>query len=617
MTQLLPWRKIQMIFDTHFWPLTLLVAALATGIFVGLSAIASERTAHVKKLAGALFIIVLLLARFTMYYLTPSFQGTLGGFWPLAFLAIAPGVAAGLVFNDHRVRTYVTGISASVLILLVVPLVQNIYSTWGPGNAMRYAELANVRLATDNETVPPTDPNKMVQVSKSVAVFKGQTALTSTSQNLGSRFKINADDYVLQAVQGHRYWIAPLVFANSAEGFWGPLRGNTYTSPGYVVVDAQDPSKDATVRLDFHISLFDGGAFHQNLQRFLYQQGFDHGDMVAVKFEVDDNWRPHWIVSYARNRFEGVGGAQIDKVIVVDVGDETPKVTTYDLGKEPDWIERVMPLGMIKNYVTDYGMYNNDYARANPWTVWFGFRKDGSLSPSEYDLNYTNDSHSVWVIPMTSTNGSDHAVAGLIVYDTRKNEAVLYPKVRGFNTGNTVIETIQHAPVFLGKNLEVDQVQLYSIYGELTWMAVITNPQSIGKGFAGVALLHAHTQNASEVIFAPDMNRALGQYASQLARKHTGLGNVAQQSQAKSLSGKVIGYGIVPGTTQTPNVWTVLIEGDSRVFTITRETYAKISMVKEGDTVSINYLDLEGGTELAVSSMTCTRLDPPATHDKK
>jgi hypothetical protein len=616
MTATLPWRKIEMIFDTHFWPLTLLVAALATGIFGALSAIASERNPHVKGLAVALFVVVLLLARFTMYYLTPSFQGTLGGFWPLAFLCIAPGVLAGLLFNKQRARTGLASAGAAVLILLVVPIFQIAYSTWGPGNAMRYASLANVRIASDDESVPPTNPGKMVQVSKNVAVFKGQTALTSTSQNLGSRFKINPDDYVLQAVQGHRYWIAPIVFANSAEAFWGPLRGNTYSSPGYVVVDAQDPNKDATVRLDFHITLFDGGAFHQNLRRYLYQQGFDHGTILEVKFEVDDEWRPHWVVSYARNTFEGVGGAQIDKVIVVDVGDETPKVSTYDLGKEPEWVERVMPLGMMSEYITDYGMYNNDYARANPWTVWFGFRRDGSLQPSEQDINYTNDNHSVVVMPMTSTNTSDHAVAGLVVFDTRKNEAVLYRKVRGFNTGSTVVDTIRHAPVFLGKTLDIDQVQLYSIYGELTWVAVVTNPQSIGKGFAGVALLHAHTQNAAEVIFAPDMNRALSQYASQLARKHTGLGEVAQQAQAKTLSGTVIGFGIVPGSTQSPNVWTILVAGDSRIFTVTRDTYAKIAMVKEGDTVSVTYLELEGGTELAVSSMTCARLDPAASIKK-
>lgn len=599
-----------MIFDSHFWPLTLLVAALATGIFVGLSALAVERTTHLKKLAIGVFLTVLLLSRFTLYYFTPSFQGTLGGFWPLALLALTPAVAAALIFNEHRVRTYVWGILTPVILLLVVPLVQLGYSNWGPGNAIRYAELANIRVATSDETVPPTDPNKMVQVDKNIAIFKGQTALTSTSQNLGSRYKINADEYVLQAVRGHRYWVAPLVFANMGEGFWGPLRGETYSSPGYVVVDAQDPNKDATVRLDYHISLFADGSFHQNLQRFLYHRGFDQGDIAAVKFEVDEDWRPHWVVSYAKNKFEGVGGSQVDKVIVVDVGDETPKVSTFELGKEPEWIERVMPLSMIKDYVSDWGMYNNDYARANPWSVFWNIRKDGSLKPSEYDLNYTTDNHSVYVIPMTSANGSDHAVAGLVVYDTRKNEAVIYPKVRGFNTGTTVSETIQHAPVFLGKNLEVDQVQLYSIYGELTWMAVITNPQSIGKGFAGVALLHAHSQNASEVIFAPDMNRALGQYASQLARKNTGLGNVAQQSQSKSISGKVLGFGMVPGSTQTPNVWTILIEGDSRVFTVTRETYAKAPMVKEGDIITISYLDLEGGTELAVSSMTDTRLDP-------
>jgi hypothetical protein len=605
-----------MIFDSHFWPLALIIATIATGIFAGLSMIAAERTKHFGKLCAGTFVGVLLLTRFMMYYFTPEFQGTLGGFWPLIFLAVAPAVVLGLAFNEHHVRTFVWSIGASVLLLIAIPLTQIGYSTWGPGNGQRFAGLANVRVAAANETVPPTDPNKMVQVSKNVAVFKGQTALTSTSQNLGSRFKIDPDGYVLQAVHGHRYWIAPLIFANSSEDFWGPLRGETFESPGYVVVDAQDPNKDATVRLDFHITLFENGSFHQNLHRYLYQMGFDKGEMVEKKFEVDDDWHPHWIVSYALNQFEGVGGLKIEKVIVVDVSDPTPKVSTYDLGKEPEWIERAMPLSLISGYVTSYGYYDNDYARQNPWSVWFGFRKDGSLKPSEFDLNYTTDSHSAWVIPMTSINASDHAVAGLVVYDTRKNEAVIYQGVRGFNTGNTVQETIQHAPVFLGKNLEVDQVQLYSIYGELTWMAVITSPQSTGKGFAGVALLHAHTQNASEVIFAPDMNRALGQYASQLAHKRSGTGHISQAAEAKKLSGKVIGYGIVPGSMQQPNVWTLLIEGDTRVFTVTRDTYAKISMVKEGDTVAISYLDLEGGNELAVSAMECTRLEQKTAVEK-
>jgi len=614
-----------MIFSTEFWPFALLWATMAAVVGAYLAFQSGDRTVNEgyrseKKISskraamwsgGITFVVSLLLVRTLMYYIQPSFQGTWFGYFPVILTAMTPAFVLGMIFGGHaNKRGWIVTIAAAVVFFSVAG-VHKVYSTWGPGNAQRYAALANIRTATADETIPPTDPNKMVQVDKNVAAFKGQTALTSTSQNLGSRFKIDSDSYVLQAVGGHRYWIAPLIFANSADSFWGPLFGNFSTSPGYVVVDAQNPDAEAKVRLNFNMLLLKDGAFGQDLLRHLYQKhGYNDGKFVEVKFEVDDEWRPHYIVSYARNKFEGVGGLTIEKIIVIDVSTAQPKVSEYELGKEPEWVERAMPLTLIKDYVDDWGYYNNNYARENGWMVWLGLRKDESIKAAEFDQNYTTDNHSVWVIPMTSVNGTDHAVTGIVVYETTKNEAVFFPGVRGFNTGETVKETIAHAPVFLGKNLMVDQVQLYSIYGELTWVAVVTNPQGSMKGFAGIALLHAHGQNASEVVFAPNMGVALGQYRSQLARQRGGHGQINRASETKELTGTVVGYGVIPGNMQQPNTWVIQVEGDARVFSVTRDSYGKIPMVREGDRVAITYLEV-GGNELAVSSVKVERLDGP------
>lgn len=615
-----------MIFSSEFWPIALLWATMAAAVGAFLAFSGGNRvtegsyrregkTIKASSLATAsgivTFVVALLAVRFLMYYLQPSFQGTWFGYFPIILFSMVPAFAIGMLFGGHATKR---GWIATVLFVVVFfggSLGHKMYSTWGPGNAQRYAALANIRTAAANETIPPTDPNKMVQVDKNIAAFKGQTALTSTAQNLGSRFKIDPNSYVLQAVQGHRYWIAPLIFSNTADDFWGPLTGSLSESPGYVVVDAQNPDKDAWVKLDYHMTLLENGSFSQNLTRHLYQNGYNNGFFVETKFEVDDDWKPHYIVTYAKNTFEGVGGRVIDKVIVVDVSTATASVKEYALGQEPAWVERAMPLSLLQGYVEDWGYYNNDYAKQNPWYVFFGFRKDGSIKPSEYDMNYTTDSHSVWVIPMTSVNGTDHAVTGIVVYETTKNEAVFFPGVRGFNTGNTVAETIAHAPVFLGKNLSVDQVQLYSIYGELTWVAVITNPQGSMKGFAGIALLHAHGQNASEVVFAPNMGLALSQYRSQLARQQGNHGNISRSSEVKEVRGKVVGFGIVPGNMQQPNTWTIQVEGEpARIFSVTRDSYAKIQMVHEGDNVVITYIEVDGA-ELAASSVKVERLDGP------
>jgi hypothetical protein len=614
-----------MIFSSEFWPFALLWAFLAAAVGAGVAFTGGNREVNngygrdkktIKASSGAIlaggltFVVSLLAVRWLMYYGQPSFQGTWFGYFPVILFSMLPAFVFGMLFGGHHTKRGWLITVGFAVVFFGVAGVHKVYSTWGPGNAQRYAALANIRIANADEKIPPTDPNQMVQVDKNIAAFKGQTALTSTSQNLGSRYKIDPNSYVLQAVQGHRYWIAPLIFANSADDYWGPLMGNYSASPGYVVVDAQNPDRDAWVKLDFKMSLLKDGNFGQNLSRHLYQNGYNDGKFVEVKFEVDDNWQPHYIVSYAKNTFEGVGGLVIDKIIVVEVATAQPKVSEYKLGEEPAWVERAMPLTLIEGYVNDWGYYNNTYAKENGWMVWFGFRKDESIKASEYDQNYTTDNHSVWVIPMTSVSGADHAVTGIVVYETTKNEAVFFPGVRGFNTGTTVKETIGGAPVFLGKSLSVDQVQLYSIYSELTWVAVITNPQGSMKGFAGIALLNAHQQNAAEVVFAPNMGQALNQYRSQLARQRNGQGHVSRASETKELQGKIIGFGIVPGNMQQPNTWIIQVDGDARIFSVTRDSYAKIAMVKEGDNIAITYLEV-GGAELAVSGVKVERLDGP------
>jgi hypothetical protein len=270
-----------------------------------------------------------------------------------------------------------------------------------------------------------------------------------------------------------------------------------------------------------------------------------------------------------------------------------------------------MPQGLIDEYLKAWGKWNNAYAKANPWKVWWNIRKDESSQPVDYDMNYTNENHSVWVVPMSSMNNSDHAVSGVVVYETTKNEATFYPNIRGFNEGVTVQETIGNSPVLLGRSLGVENPQLFSIYGELTWVAVVTNPQSTGKGYAGIALLPAKNQKSADVVFAADMQRALGGYANLLARRgNQNMGDVNQLADNKEVTGKVIAIGVVPGSLQQANVWVFMIEGDGRTFTLGRDTYSKIPLVEKGDKVTFKYLEIAGNNELAVSSFRAERLEP-------
>ncbi len=177
------------------------------------------------------FVVALLAVRGLLYYGQPSFQGTWFGYFPSS---CSPWCRRSSSACSSGGRTTKRGWLITVgfaVVFFGVAGVHKVYSTWGPGNAQRYAALASIRAPLPKRRFRRPTPTRWCRWTRNIAAFKGQTALTSTSQNLGSRFRIDPDSYVLQAVQGHRYWITPLIFSNSADSFRGPLFGNYCLQP--------------------------------------------------------------------------------------------------------------------------------------------------------------------------------------------------------------------------------------------------------------------------------------------------------------------------------------------------------------------------------------------------
>ncbi len=588
-----------MIFDTHFWLQAIIcggIAALLAFIF------SNQRKTLTATLSG---VLALLFVRFTMYYLLPTFTGSFFGGFELILVTLVPPFVLTLLIGSEEWSNprllKVFGVAFGLL--FIVPTVQYAFNAWGSNNAQRFAGQARIRQASLSEKMPPTDPQHMVLVTSTIAAFRGQSALTSTGGNLSSKYMTDSSAYVLQCVRGHRYWIAPLEFTNTSD----QLNFSSPESPGYVVVDAEDPNQPASVKLDFHITVFADGDFGQNLKRYLYQEGYTEGYFLDPKFEVDDDWKPHWIVSYATRPFGGITGYQISKVLVVDVSQAQPKTTSYDLGKQPSWIDRVMPKELLDDYVENWGKYGGAFARDNFWSVAFGWRKDGTTMAADWDLNYTTDEHSVWVIPMTSRNSTDNGASGVLVYETSQDSDVFYTGLRGFNAGPSVSQTMFHAAGNI-KQYKVENVQLYSIYGELTWVAIYTAPQSIGSSFAGIGLMHANSQNSADVVFAQDLSTALSRYSSQLASRSGGGNTISRTVTAgKAVNGKISRIAYLPNNLTTPT-YVFMLEGDSSSYVITRDTYKLIPLVRDGDLVTFRYLE-SPGADRAVAVFGCKQID--------
>lgn len=595
-----------MFFSSEFWPISILWAAIAAGVAWALAQTSEEASSRRSTAAALVTLPISLFAvRFLLYYIQPSFQGSFFGYWPVLFCALVPAFTVGTIFAASGRAIAASALFA--LILFGVPTVQYAANAWGPGNAARHADLPKIRTAAADEKMPPTDPDRMVLVTKSIAIFKGQTAL-STESGVASRYGIDKDTYTLQYVDKHRYWIAPLQPINSGDTFWTPLFGGRATSPGYVVVDAENPGKDAWLKTGFEISLFTSQSWSMDLCRYVYQHGYNDGLLEEPIFEVDDDWQPFYTISYVKRAFGGMTGRTLEKVIAINVSKKQPVITEYPVTDHPKWIDRTVADDLVKEWATDWGMYGGAYARDNFWHVAFGIDKTGTMKPVDLELAYTKDAHNVWVVPMSSTNDGDHTVVGMLVFETGKNEGTYYPGIKGFNEPASVVETMVNARDNI-KHYPVESVQLYNIYGELTWVAIYASPQSIGKSFGGIGILHAHSQDAADVIYATDKVTALRLYATQLARKGANGESISQTSrQSKEITGKIVRIAQLPSTQLGgAPTYMFIIEGNSHTFLVTRDTYMRIPLVKEGDEVTFKYLDT-GGEETAVNAFDCKAL---------
>jgi len=596
---------MQVLFNSHFWPLALFFAALSALMTFGLAMTRETRESRSRyrdqdekpakspmsraiKVAIWCFVIDLILQRFNLYVFQPSFTGSFFGYFSPMFLAMVPAAIFGCVAAEGAKKAVLATVGAGVL-LLGWPLVQYMGSTMGAGNAKLFASIPQVTTASADATIPPTDEQHIVRVTPDMAMFSARQALSSKG-NYSTRYAIG--DMTLQAIKGHRYYAAPLVPTNFNDTFWGPLWGNNSESPGFVLVDAEHDKAPVELHDEFHITLFNGGAFGMKLSRFAYQAGYTNGSLENAAFEVDDELKPHWTLTYITPAVGNIAGSKIEKVLVIDVASAQPVLHAYNQGDAAiKWVDRVVSGDLVREYAKDWGLWGSDYALNNWFSVWAGFDKSNTMAPADgaegLMLSYTKGEHNVWVVPMTSRNSTDHGVIGVLVFETDENKATFYPGLRGFNHGGSVSQTLFGVAANGLQKYGVENLELYNIYGHLTWVAIYTKSQSNGSTFGAIGFMDAHSQEVSQVAYGTDLQTALSDYASKLASGSNGP-SVNSASQTVELQGRI--WRIAPNGTSS---WRFQLVGDNQhYFDVNVQTYPGTPLLRDGDEVTGSYLDL-------------------------
>ncbi|HLY29580.1 MAG TPA: hypothetical protein VKQ36_01005 [Ktedonobacterales bacterium] len=572
--------------------------------------------------AAQLWVLNFLVDLLILYFALPALTGPYGGWqwvlWPLLFSGVFALFGGSVLraresfaalndrLNNRTVRSFngfagarsgrpgakivdsqpgsgaVRGVRSSffagasvIAVVLLVGIVINslivVSTTWFDPNAKALANIPHLITEPASRSLPQTNVDHIVLVTQDVAAYLGQQTLASGGQNYGSAYHTETDEYTLQAVKGHLYWIAPLVFNN----VWANL--GRWQSPGYVVVDAEDPNAQAVLRTGYHLHYLPDALFNYDLLRHVYLSGYTYGNLLDPTLEVNDNWQPYFTISLSQPS-RGFTGDVVTRVLLVDP--QSGAITAYAPNNVPSWVDRVIPASLVDQYLSWWGLY----AKA-PWLNPSGA---GQQQPSTDtpELVYNQVNQPVWLEPMTSSSGSDNSSTGIVLFDTRDMTGRFYP-LTGLGVTTNVENTFQSNPSNI-RGYTVDAVQLYEIYNEPTWVCTFVQKNAYGASFQAMGIVDARHLQGANVIMATDKATALAGYAQWLADHATAGTGPVPSGKLTTIQGQVTR---ISATTESgTTVYYLLIAGQSLIFKAGLSLSPQLPLAQVGDTVRVTFL---------------------------
>ncbi len=583
---------------------------------------------RLARWATFLLVFNFLIGLAILYFAQPALTGPYGGWqwalWPLTFTSIlslfsalrvaASQINAGTPLSamarrrttgngnriidahpsaanertDHnrgKVRAGVVGVGVVIFMLLIVNPIWAISTTWFDGNAKALAHIPNVIMKPADAHLPPTDTNHIVLVSQDVAAYKGQQVLGQNGKNLGSTFHVEEDQYALQSVNHHLYWVAPLLYNN----LFTNLANND--TPGFVAIDAENPDAAPQLHVDpgDKLHYVPGALLNQDLLRHVYLSGYTNGNLLDPTLEVNDSWKAYFTISLMQPS-RGFTGDVLAKVLLVDP--QSGNITSYDPQDVPSWVDRVVPAATVSQYLSWWGQYAN--------APWFNPSGSGQQSPSgDPELVYNSVDDPVWLVPMTSSASSDTSSTGVFLFSTHKNEADFYP-LSGLGVGDSVTNAFKSNPHNI-RGYTVSSVQLYQIFGEPTWVAIFVQSANIGATFQAIGLVDARDLNGANVQMESSRDAVLADYQQWLENHNVANGG-SSQTKTISITGTV--KRIAPVTEGTNTVYYIWLEGQSAIFTANLSLSAKLPLVQPGDTITGTYLDTGNPNQTLIPLLT-------------
>lgn len=436
-------------------------------------------------------------------------------------------------------------------------------------HAQKYYGLAgNVSVGEFSEDVAAIDMTQVRRVDGRLARNLAEKRL-GEDRGLGSR--VNVGRMSIQAIDGELYWVGPLNHSKFRR--WLDNRGGT---PGYVMVSASNENDVKLVteidgrQLNLRYNM--GAYFQDKPERFIYDNGYAFTGRTDWTFEIDDSGRPFYVITEFEKTI-GFKGANAIGVIVLDV--QSGKIENYKIADAPNWIDRIQPIYIIRQQLTNWGRYKQGWINS-----WLG--ADEVLQTTKgMSLVYGNDGQSYFYTGMQSV-GSDEGTIGFVLVNTRTKQMRLYEQAGATETA--------------AKNSAEDEFQdfgyqstnpiLYNIGGVPTYFMTLKASSGLVKASAFVSV-----EDYSIVGSGKTTEAALRNYNQALR----GRGNAIAMSDTENTQ---IVSGVVnrirqETMEQSVTYYILITEQNDKVFAVPSDLSPEVRMTQIGDTVSISFQEGE------------------------
>ena len=339
------------------------------------------------------------------------------------------------------------------------------------------------------------------------------------------------------------------------------------------MIHGEDPKRQVVVKTGNKFRYMPAAFFGDDLVRHLWHKHYSKY-LTDYSFEIDEDGKPWWVVTVSKPTIAWSGLKTLG-VLIVDP--TTGEDKFYELGKVPDWVDRVVPGSFVEDYLTWFGEYDRGWLNS-----WWG--KKNVFEPETPSINYGADGQPYWVTCITSSNLRDASMIGVAYTNSRTGESVMYHAVGG--TDEAVLDLVNNKVAF--RKLHGSSPVLYNIYGVMTSIVPLLGESHTYQGVAYV--------NITDMVAAigDTQEQALVAYQKTLA---TSGQQVApeKRNDVRSVSEKVSRFAFVVKGTET--VFYLRLEKVNKIFSGSEEVSPKLPLTAAGDMVTIRFVNSGEGVQ--------------------